>query len=67
MLACLNAIGLLDALLVAFFNNFLKLLYVWHILVATNDVLQVFEQACFVLILRFWTHKRNLLNFTLKD
>ena len=67
MLASLHSVGLLDALLIAVLEDALKCLDFLNVFVATDDVFKVLEQSCLVLVKRFRSHKRDLLDLTLKD
>ena len=57
MLAGLDPIGLLDALLIAFLEHTFQSLNLFNEAIRTNDVLQVLQQASLVLVLGLGSHE----------
>ena len=57
MLAGLDSIGLLDALLVAFLKNTLQSLDFLHEAIRSNDVLEILQQASLILVLGLGSHE----------
>lgn len=67
MVARLDSVRLLNPLLIALFDHSLERLYLLHVLVRPDDVLEVLEQTRLVLVLSLGPHERDLLDFTLED
>lgn len=67
MLTCVNSREFLSSLVISLFNSPLKLSDPFHILVASNDVLEVLQKTSFILILSFGLHETDLFNLTLEN
>ena len=67
VLTCLDAVSLLDSLLVALLDVLCQLVYFFDVLVAADDIFQVFQEASLILGQSFRLHQGDLLDFALQD
>lgn len=67
MLAGVDSGEFLAALLILDFDIFFKLVDALDIFVGTDDILQVLQEACLILVLSLGFHQGDLLDLTLED